>query len=259
MEASLHLYWEKRYLNGERNSYSLMKAKAFQLLGDSAEELGFQGGRSWWKGFMGRWKLSKRVGTNNKSDSLINRLPNLTRYLVGVKLLLQRRAQKGVEVPLNRRMNVDQTGFMFGGNNSTIAPIGSRSVYIKSKNGTNSGKRFCTAMLCISADGCMLKTAIIFTGQGLVFKKEKNLYDKDVDVYFTKNSWADGAFMLEWAKNTFLPASPEGFKLLFMDNFSAHKQPEFTSYLREKCDTLPWFIILFILVMTEYVRVLCGI
>ena len=48
---------------------------------------------------------------------------------------------------------------------------------------------------------------------------EKASWDKDVDVYFQKNSWADTEFYLDWSKKTFKAIVKEtGNFILFLDN-----------------------------------------
>jgi hypothetical protein len=113
---------------------------------------------------------------------------------------------------------------MFGGTKHTIAPTGARAVHVRTNKGTNAGKRFCTILLCVSADGQRLKTSIIFSGKGHVFKKEVDKYDKDVDVFFSPSSWSDAEQMREWARVTFRAGVDKSeLNILFMDNFSAHK------------------------------------
>ena len=59
-------------------------------------------------------------------------------------------------------------------------------------------KRFCTLNVYFRPTGEQPKLAIIFRGKRKRLSAvEKASWDKDVDVYFQKNAWADTEFCLE--------------------------------------------------------------
>lgn len=68
-------------------------------------------------------------------------------------------------------------------------------------------KRFCTLNICFRPSDQQPRLAIIFRGQWKrLTALEKASWDKDIDVYFQKNAWADTNFCNEWCEKNLKPA-----------------------------------------------------
>lgn len=100
----------------------------------------------------------------------------------------------------------------------------------------------CTIQLCCRAEGEQPRIAIIFRGahEAYYTKKEADLYDKRVDVYYQRKAWADRPTSQAWIEKTFAKhmqrraAANNGVNehtVLFCDNLDAHTQPEFLAAL----------------------------
>ena len=89
-----------------------------------------------------------------------------------------------------------------------------------SQPNTGDSKCFCALNVCICPTREQPKLAIIFRGKGKRLSAvEKASWDKDVDVYFQKNSWADTEFYLDWSRKTFKAIVKEiGNFILFLEN-----------------------------------------
>ncbi len=151
----------------------------------------------------------------------------------------------GQYAPCNR-YNVDQIPLPFNYDaSSTLEFKGTLSVVIKGCSTNDGDKRFCTLQLCCRAavpDGeTQPRIALIFRGQGTVMKREKDKYDKRVDVYFQKKAWADRPTSKSWVEKTFAAhiqsrKKPDGSlpkTLLFCDNLDSQVHEGFLSALHE--------------------------
>ena len=68
-------------------------------------------------------------------------------------------------------------------------------------------KPFCTLNICFRPCGDQPGLAIIFRGKSLRLSAvEKPSWDKDLDVFFQYNNWADTEFVVNWAEKTMKPA-----------------------------------------------------
>ena len=93
-----------------------------------------------------------------------------------------------------------------------------------SQPNTGDSKRVCTLNVCFRPTGEQTKLAIIFRWKiKRLSDVEKASWDKDVDVYFQKNAWADTEFCLDWSKETFNAiVKGTGSFILFFDNLETH-------------------------------------
>ena len=78
-------------------------------------------------------------------------------------------------------------------------------------------KRFCTLNICFRSSGEQPRLAI-----------KKGPWDKDVDVFFQLNAWADTEFVVNWAEKTMKPVVADvSYFILFLDNLEAHVHESF--------------------------------
>ena len=70
-----------------------------------------------------------------------------------------------------------------------------------------------------------MKPALIFRGKGRVATKEKEKYDKRVDVYFQQDVWMDEEINMQWVQGTLIPiiGNDKEEKVLFADNVRFQK------------------------------------
>lgn len=167
--------------------------------------------RSWRQRFYTRWNIVTRKRTNKKSLALTVRVAIWQAHHVALRLFLQTREQQcskfGQYSPCNR-YNVDQIPLPFNYDaSSTLEFKGTLSVVIKGCSTNDGDKRFCTLQLCcrpvVPEGETQPRIAVIFRGQGTVMNREKDKYDKRVDVYFQKKAWADRPTSKSWIENTF--------------------------------------------------------
>ena len=209
----------------------------------------FTAGRSWRQRFYTRWNIVTRKRTNKKSLALTVRVAIWQAHHVALRLFLQTRDQQcskfGQYAPCNR-YNVDQIPLPFNYDaSSTLEFKGTLSVVIKGCSTNDGDKRFCTLQLCcrpvVPEGETQPRIAVIFRGQGTVMNREKDKYDKRVDVYFQKKAWADRPTSKSWVEKTFashiqsrknldgsLPKT-----LLFCDNLDSQVHEGFLSALHE--------------------------
>ena len=140
----------------------------------------------------------------------------------------------------SKRFNVDQVPLPF-----SIQPKSTYEVPLSSGKqrkdhgiwvaqlGNGLDNRQSTLQLCFSPEK-VVKPALIFRGKGKrISKDELMAYDKDVDVYWQPNAWADTNFCLEWIKGTFSKAvSDIDEYVLFCDNLKGQANDEFKSEVR---------------------------
>ena len=147
----------------------------------------------------------------------------------------------GRYLPL-QRFNVDQSPLPFARDTTkTYEQIDKRSKENRNKKvwtsqpNTGDSKRFCTLNVCFRPTGEQPKLAIIFRGKGQRLSAvEKASWDKDVDVYFQKNAWADTEFCLDWSKKTFKAiVKNTGNFILLLDNLEAHVQESFRNSIKD--------------------------
>ena len=109
-------------------------------------------------------------------------------------------------------------------------------------NTGNNNKRFCTLNdVCFRPTGEQPKLAIIFRGKGKRLSAvEKLSWDKDVDVYFQKNAWAET--VLSWlVKEDLQSNSYRYWKFyLFPENLEAHVQKSFRNSIKDR-GGITWF------------------
>ena len=103
-------------------------------------------------------------------------------------------------------------------------------------------KRFCTLNICFRPSGEQPRLAIIFRGKGLRLSAvEKASSDKDVDVFFQPNAWADTEFVVNWAEKTLKPAVADvSYFILFLDNLEAHVHESFRKSVSNQ-KGITWF------------------
>ena len=130
-----------------------------------------------------------------------------------------------------QRFNVDQSPLTFARDTTkTYEQIDKKSKENRNKKvrtsqpNTGDSKLSCTLNVCFRSTAEQPKLAIIFRGKGRRLNAvEKASWDKDVDVHFQKNTWANTEFCLDWSKKTFKVTvkDTESF-ILFLDNLEAH-------------------------------------
>ena len=136
----------------------------------------------------------------------------------------------GRYLPL-QRFNMDQSPLPFARDTTkTYEQRDKRSKENRNKKvwtsqpNTWDSKRFCTLNVCFRPTGEQTKFAIISRWKvKRLSAVEKVCWDKDVDVYFQKNAWADTEFCLDWSKKTFKAIlKGTGSFILFLDNLETH-------------------------------------
>ena len=111
-----------------------------------------------------------------------------------------------------------------------------------SQPNTGDSRRFCTLNVCFRPYGQQPKLPIIFRRKSKRLSAvEKAPWDKDVDVSFQPNAWADTDFCPDWCKKILEPAveSPECF-ILFLNNLEADIQDNFRNSAKD-LRGIPWF------------------
>ena len=103
-------------------------------------------------------------------------------------------------------------------------------------------KQFCTLNICFRPSGEQPRLAIIFRGKDLrLSPAEKASWDKDVDVFFQPNAWADTEFVVNWAEKTLKPAVADvSHFILFLDNLEAHVHESFRKSVSNQ-KGITWF------------------
>ena len=134
----------------------------------------------------------------------------------------------------------DQVPLPFVLDRTTTYEVGDLDRYEKvtvSTPGSGLDKRQATLQLCFSPEDNQVRPAVIFRGKHggkFINKTEKQYYDKDVDVYFQPNAWADTEFSVDWIERTLKPATQvsDSEFLLFCDNLSCQVKDEFKVAIR---------------------------
>ena len=77
------------------------------------------------------------------------------------------------------------------------------------------------------------RLAVIFKGQGkIISEAEKQVWDKDIDVYFQSKAWADTKYCVDWVNHTLKPlAGKESHFVLFCDNLEGQIADRFKEAL----------------------------
>ena len=111
-----------------------------------------------------------------------------------------------------------------------------------SQPNTGDSENLCTLNVCFRSTREQPKLVIIFRGKGKRLSAvEKASWDKDVDVYFQKNTWFDTEFYLHWSKKTFKAIVKDtGNFILFLDNLEAHVQESFRNSIKD-LGGITWF------------------
>ena len=135
----------------------------------------------------------------------------------------------------SQRLNVDQGPLPFAvSTHKTYEHINSgvkqhdHKVWV-SQPGSGLEKRQCTLQVCVQPERNQLRLAVIFRGKGKrISSDEKAAYNKDIDIYYQDNAWADTTVSVEWVENTLSQAvqGEERF-VLFCDNLTAQVSDEF--------------------------------
>ena len=142
----------------------------------------------------------------------------------------------------SQRLKVDQSPLPFSYEcKKTYGAPEKDKVWISQSN-ANSRKRFCTLNICFRPEGDQPRVSIIFRGKGKrISSTEKESWDKDVDVYFQPNAWADTPFCVEWAKKTLKSAiEEEDHFVLFCDKLQGQIADGFKDAV-EVLDGLVWY------------------
>ncbi|CAN0376864.1 unnamed protein product, partial [Ectocarpus sp. 4 AP-2014] len=152
------------------------------------------------------------------------------------------RLEKYGQFQLSERFDVDQVPLPFvNGLGITWAQQGVKRVAV-SQPFAGLEKRQCTMQVIFGPGKRVMRIALIFRGTGKrISKVEKAAYQKNVDVFFQKNEWADQDFCMEWVKKSFRPSLMRGRSqlpmertLLLMDNLHAQTTDKFKDYLSKQ-------------------------
>lgn len=123
--------------------------------------------------------------------------------------------------------NMDETGIFFNmSSDTTVDFVGAKKVSIIKNYASKT--RF-TCVLTISASGHFLKPMLIFKGINLT-KQMKKISDIH-NIHVQENAWMNIGLMKNYIDT--LPFSDEN-KLMIMDEFICHKNPEILSLLQAK-------------------------
>ena len=123
---------------------------------------------------------------------------------------------------------MDETSIYFeSGMKKTIAPIGKRSLSIKTHGGEHVR---ITLMLTICSNGTKLPPLIVFKGTKDAKKEEKlkryiRSKNKRVLAFCQENSWADKEIFMKWLENIFFNnkyANTMNPKILIIDRATTH-------------------------------------
>ena len=147
----------------------------------------------------------------------------------------------------NQRFNVDQVPLPFAVDVSKTyeVPLSkderrNHRVWVN-QPGSGLNKRQCTLQLAFGPKS-IIKPALIFRGLGKrISLSEMSAHDKDVDIYFQENAWADTKFLVKWVNNTLKPAVENVNEyVLFCDNLTGQTTDEFKKEIR-KTNGIVWF------------------
>ena len=125
-----------------------------------------------------------------------------------------------------QRLNVDQSPLPFATEckKTYEIPEKDKKVWVNQPT-SDTGKRFCSLSICFRPVGEQPRISVIFRGQGKrISKIENESWNKDIDIYFQSNAWADTDFCVKWAKGT-LKLAVEGTDrfVLFVDILEGQK------------------------------------
>ena len=147
----------------------------------------------------------------------------------------------------SKRLNVDQVPLPFAINVTRTyeVPIPKEErrnhrVWVN-QPGSGLDKRQCTLQLAFGPE-TVIRPTLIFRGLGKrISKDEKMAYDKDVDVMFQANAWADTKVCEEWVKLTLSSAVQNLDEyILFCDNLVGQTSEEFQKAVR-KTGGIVWY------------------
>ncbi|CAB1101298.1 unnamed protein product [Ectocarpus sp. CCAP 1310/34] len=224
-----------------------------EMYPDDPRAKSFSASDRWCRKFAKRHHPSKRRRTNMKNKSVEDRLPQMKSFHRRLRQLLQeppvRRAAAGGEAENNGAAIVPVKSPLYGrfslDARFTVDQVGLAFVNGLDSTWDETGALRCTVNCCIGAGDKLMRTAVIFRGEGKVLAVEKAAYDPGVDVLFQENAWMDGPTCMAWAKNSFLRSItgeegvvPEEQPILFADNLHAQTTDEFNKSLHGECNTL---------------------
>jgi len=193
----------------------------------------------WFRGFLGRHRISLRVVTNKSSQlpsDFGEEIVNWMRFNRG-NSQLRPDDERGLgdsaatigRYCLSNIVNMDQTPLPFQYlEGQTYNNIGDRTIWVQ---GSQSGwdKRQGTVQLTVCADGVpRIKPLVFFRGLGVGggILKEKESYDSRVDVKFNPKAYANTENFLQWIEEQLIPALDNRPTILALDLFAAHKTEE---------------------------------
>ena len=166
----------------------------------------FKYSNGWATGFCLRWRICSRAMTNKKTESVLERLPdirNFHRYIIYYlpRLSSSQQCAKYGRFAASNRYHMDQIPmpFVFSGKR-TLHFKGAGGVPIRHPQGSGLEKRQCTLQLTIRAVGEQnIKPILIFRGTGTrIPNSERSLYPPNIRVLWQRRAWADRRIMMEW-------------------------------------------------------------
>lgn len=196
--------------------------------------------------FCDRSGLSVRRKTNNKAETVAQRLPRCLAWMEQFRTMLSQETvgeffdQTFGRFLLKARVNVDQVPFPFiVEQTKTLETTGAKAVHIKEALSGSLSKRQATLQVAFSPDkNVQPRLAIIFRGTGQrISQVEKASWDPRVDTYFNLKAWADRDFSVAWVNRTLReyvtrirsqdPTLADAPLLLLCDNLDSQVFPDF--------------------------------
>lgn len=197
--------------------------------------LGWRPSEGWASNFCRRWEISSQCITNNHTQSITERMPQMQafhRFLIyDMQHRLPRRCPKYGRFPQDRIYHMDQSPLPFASTGRKTLSAKREQVHVKTHGGSGDLKRFCTLQICICAQGNnqIVKIEIYFRGQGLrVTRLEREHFEKLkewVTVRFQSKAWSDGQIALDWLVDFRAATLHQGEVLLGMDGHKAQISP----------------------------------
>ena len=186
-------------------------------------------------------RVQRRKQKDNKSviPGLMKWHSNLREGLIKTGSEKPTYDKKWGRFPPSKRLNLDQIPLPFAVNVTKTyeMPISKEDrryhrVWVK-QPGSGLNKRQCTLQLAFGPE-TVIRPTLIFRGLGKrISKDEEAAYDKDVDVLFQANAWADTKVSENWVKSTLAKAVQNLDEyVLFCDNLVAQTSNEFKEAVR---------------------------
>ena len=254
LEVILYQKFQEMRRNDRKVSSNFLTVRAKQIFlelqASEPDKWGtkeFKASRGWLKRFMARKQIKFKKRKCGKEKTAQESIPEFLLHLAFVRFdLLQPRmgmlpAERqsilesvwGRFTPA-RRYNMDQVPLPFVvGQDHTFTQASDKDVNIKSP-GEQFRKRQFTMHIVTNAGSGTEKQGwvdLVCRGKGMRIRQaERDLWDKDVDVFWQKNAWVDTVVMKKLAdkfvrmKNEL--HGPDEWVLLFCDNLRAHVATE---------------------------------